>query len=118
MRLLLTVPASSAEAERIFSGLWRLKTWRKNAQLRDIGLSQIDVYFVHIFIYRSSPHKNISNKETLDQQQRDFGSATKRLFYFLFIMIVIFILITLLFLLRSKSDLELIILFCNKQERL
>ena len=46
VRLLLVCPASSAEAERSFSALRRLKTWLKNGMLQE-RLNDLAVCHVH-----------------------------------------------------------------------
>ena len=46
VRLLLTVPASSAEAERSFSGLRRLKTWLRSTMTQS-RLNSVAVCHIH-----------------------------------------------------------------------
>ncbi|KAJ3610834.1 hypothetical protein NHX12_022924 [Muraenolepis orangiensis] len=46
VRLLLVVPASSAEAERSFSALRRLKTWLRSS-MSQTRLNNVAIYHVH-----------------------------------------------------------------------
>lgn len=77
VRLLMVVPASSAEAERSFSGLRRLKTWLR-ASMTQKRLNGVAVCHIHQERLDNLNRKDISQQYVQDNDRRReiFGSFT------------------------------------------